>query len=641
MRRIRSIAVALGVAIVLAGTLAGATDAYAVAGPGPITGLSVSASPFTSGSPATYKVGFRTSATGTLVSGVDTITISGPSGTFPLVAGDYTVDAAKHAAVATTMTASSATSVTIVTPVAAAASTIVTVTVASATNPTLTTSVNATYSADVSTSADTTPVSAQFTIGAATQLGLSGGNNQSAYVGTTFATHLGASLKDSSIPPLPVDEGGVSVVFAAVANPISGASGTFANGTATTTVTTGSTGVATATPLTANAIPGSFTVTATAVGIPVATFTETNLAAGVPGAPTGVSASAGDASATVSWVAPVSNGGNPVTGFTVTSSPGGITATAGASATSVVVPGLSDGTTYTFTVTAANSLGNGVTSAPSNAVTPTVSAPPSSPSGQHGYWLVGGDGGIFTFGSAIFHGSTGSLKLSRPVVGITPTTSRQGYWLDAADGGIFAFGDAGFYGSIPGLGILPAGSAGRALAAPVVGMVPSADGGGYFMVGSDGGVFAFGDAVFAGSCPAIGGCSGPAVAVMPDHTGNGYWLVTATGNVYAFGDAPFLGAPGNIGSPVTSAVRTFDGNGYWILFANGTVRGYGDAANLGGPVGSAGGLNPSTAIFATATGGGYWVALADGSVYTYGDAPNDGGMNGMHLNKPIIAGTGW
>ena len=35
------------------------------------------------------------------------------------------------------------------------------------------------------------------------------------------------------------------------------------------------------------------------------------------------------------------------------------------------------------------------------------------------------------------------------------------------------------------------------------------------------------------------------------------------------------------------------------------------------------------------------MALADGSVYTYGDAPNDGGMNGMHLNKPIIAGTGW
>src|ERR1019366_9490976 len=99
-----------------------------------------------------------------------------------------------------------------------------------------------------------------------------------------------------------------------------------------------------------------------------ATFTETNLAQGVPGAPTGVSATPGDASATVSWVAPVSNGGNAITGYTLTSPPGGITATAGSSTTAVVVPGLSDGTTYTFTVTAANSLGNGVTSAPSNAV---------------------------------------------------------------------------------------------------------------------------------------------------------------------------------------------------------------------------------------------------------------------------------
>ena len=39
--------------------------------------------------------------------------------------------------------------------------------------------------------------------------------------------------------------------------------------------------------------------------------------------------------------------------------------------------------------------------------------------GPHGYWLVGSDGGIFTFGSAPFYGSTGSLTLQRPVVGMT------------------------------------------------------------------------------------------------------------------------------------------------------------------------------------------------------------------------------
>ncbi len=135
----------------------------------------------------------------------------------------------------------------------------------------------------------------------------------------------------------------------------------------------------------------------------------------------------------------------------------------------------------------------------------------------HGYWLVGSDGGIFSFGEAQFYGSTGSLHLQRPVVGIVPTADRGGYWLDASDGGVFSYGDTQFYGSIPGLGLHPAGSGQpNSLNAPIVGMVPSIDDNGYFMVASDGGVFAFGDAHFAGSCPGIGGCSGTAVAVMPD-----------------------------------------------------------------------------------------------------------------------------
>jgi hypothetical protein len=276
---------------------------------------------------------------------------------------------------------------------------------------------------------------------------------------------------------------------------------------------------------------------------------------------------------------------------------------------------------------------------------PPATPPPTTPAapGAHGYWLVGGDGGIFTFGSAQFFGSTGSMSLQRPVVGITPTADRAGYWLVASDGGIFAFGDSGFFGSIPGVGISPAGTVGarRALDAPIVGMVPSTDGGGYFMVAADGGVFAFGDAKFAGSCPGIGGCAGAAVSVLPDASGDGYWLVTATGNVYNFGDAPYYGAPGQQAEPVTSAVRTADGGGYWLLYANGAVAAFGDATKLGGPVGTVGGLDPATAIFTTADGGGYWVASASGSVFPYGDAPNEGSMAGQHLNAPVIAATGW
>ena len=52
-----------------------------------------------------------------------------------------------------------------------------------------------------------------------------------------------------------------------------------------------------------------------------------------------------------------------------------------------------------------------------------------------GYWLVGADGGVFTFGDAAFYGSAGNLRLTRPVVGMAATADGKGYWLVASDGG--------------------------------------------------------------------------------------------------------------------------------------------------------------------------------------------------------------
>jgi len=325
--------------------------------------------------------------------------------------------------------------------------------------------------------------------------------------------------------------------------------------------------------------------------------------------------------------------------------------TGGTTATLDGTPQAGDGGTFTVCLVAANGVAPGATqvftltvNAPA-ASSPAPSPPPAAappPTAQHGYWLVGSDGGIFTFGSAQFHGSTGSLHLQRPVVGITPTANRGGYWLVASDGGIFAFGNAGFYGSIPGSGLNPAGSGlPRSLNAPIVGMVPSNDGGGYFMVASDGGVFAFGDARFEGSCPGIGGCRGAAVAVVPDATGNGYWVVTSTGAVYTFGDATNYGQPGPQSSDITSATATPNGRGYWILDGAGQVFPFGNAAPLGGmPAGTAGGFDPASAIFATSDGGGYWVVTALGRVSSFGDAPSDGDMSGTHLNGPIVAASG-
>ena len=95
------------------------------------------------------------------------------------------------------------------------------------------------------------------------------------------------------------------------------------------------------------------------------TFT---VSAGTPGAPSVGTATAGNDQATVTFTAPASNGGSAITGYTVTSSPGGVTATGTASP--ITVTGLTDGTAYTFTVTATNATGTGTASAASNSITP-------------------------------------------------------------------------------------------------------------------------------------------------------------------------------------------------------------------------------------------------------------------------------
>ena len=67
-----------------------------------------------------------------------------------------------------------------------------------------------------------------------------------------------------------------------------------------------------------------------------------------------------------------------------------------------------------------------------------------------GYWEVAADGGLFSFGDAVFHGSMGGTRLNAPVVGMAATADGGGYWEVASDGGLFSFGDAVFHGSMGG-----------------------------------------------------------------------------------------------------------------------------------------------------------------------------------------------
>jgi Cu/Zn superoxide dismutase len=147
-----------------------------------------------------------------------------------------------------------------------------------------------------------------------------------------------------------------------------------------------------------------------------------------------------------------------------------------------------------------------------------------------------------------------------------------GYWLFGSDGGVFAFGDAGFLGSVGD----------RRLNQPVVAMGATPGGDGYWLVAKDGGVFSFGAARFWGSTGAMK-VNKPIVAMAATPSGEGYWLTASDGGVFAFGDAEFLGSLGDrpINSPIVAMASSPSGAGYWLFAADGGVFAFGDADFFG------------------------------------------------------------
>jgi len=257
----------------------------------------------------------------------------------------------------------------------------------------------------------------------------------------------------------------------------------------------------------------------------------------------------------------------------------------------------------------------------------TASPPaPPLPKPTSGYWLVASDGGIFSYGTAHFHGSTGGMHLNQPIVGMARTPSGNGYWLVARDGGIFSFGDARFHGSTGGMH----------LNQPIVGMARTPSGNGYWLVARDGGIFSFGDARFHGSTGSRH-LKRPIVGMARTPSGNGYWLVASDGGIFAFGDAHFYGSTGGrrLHQFILGMAPTRSGHGYWLIGTNGTVFKFGDAPH-DGSVNGRDLLALIVAIAPTSTGHGYWLVGQNGDVFGFGDATYYGSAGGEALNRPIV-----
>ena len=255
---------------------------------------------------------------------------------------------------------------------------------------------------------------------------------------------------------------------------------------------------------------------------------------------------------------------------------------------------------------------------------PIVVSPVTS---NEGFWLLGRDGGVFSFGTAQFYGSIGNLALNRQIVSMAAKPDGTGYWFVGSDGGIFAY-KAPFWGSTGGV----------RLTKPIVGMAATPSGKGYWLVASDGGIFAFGDAGFYGSTGAVA-LNKPITGMAPTPSGKGYWLVASDGGIFAFGDAKFFGSTGNVtlNQPIVGMTSAPSGKGYWFVAADGGIFNFGDAPFFGSAVN--GNPSPVVGMAATKAGTGYRVARADGTVTSFGSSGTGGGFASGRLSAPVVGIT--
>jgi hypothetical protein len=284
-------------------------------------------------------------------------------------------------------------------------------------------------------------------------------------------------------------------------------------------------------------------------------------------------------------------------------------------------------------------------------------ATPTAAATAPGYWLVGGDGGVFSFG-APYDGSAAADAAKCPpntvdrhhatgqCFAIASTPDGGGYWILNGDkGAIYRFGDAGNYGEPSTIwDTMP-----RDTLPTARGLVPTPSGHGYWVyeinesgaatIAHFGDAGAFGDSQTLASQSHVGFNGTPVgMAARPD--GTGYWEVHSDGGVFSFGRAKFYGslASTHLASPIVGIASTNDGQGYWLASADGNVYPFGDAAHFTSLAGHAL-AGPVVGIAANRVGSGVWLVASDGGVFALGGAPFRGSMGGVRLAQPVFGMT--
>lgn len=238
-----------------------------------------------------------------------------------------------------------------------------------------------------------------------------------------------------------------------------------------------------------------------------------------------------------------------------------------------------------------------------------------------GIRVTSSTGTVYTAGKARTLGNPGASGIASPVA-LANAPTGDGYWALGTNGAVAAFGGLAHYGD----------AAGKGTAADIV-ATPS--GGGYWILLADGGIYPFGDAGYASS-PKRAGLGGAARRMIVRPQGDGYWVLMSDGRIRAFGGAKQLGTTSDAGTPVDLAA-TPSGAGYWVLTDTGTVAPFGDAVDKGDLKRSKVTWKKPVAHLVATSARGYVIVNSEGSMLAFGDAPAYASFGGSEMTATGVA----